>query len=151
MAQSGHTGHLASQWLPPLQQKSSMNTLLPSLNFSLGSSHGTFSSTIYSTINILCLTWKQFDDLCKWKYKMAWPTGNHDFVFNALCPVIFERRNHTLGHFLHFKEFQILGSGCGSVGRAVASNTIGPRFESSHRQKFIEHLFTVNCVLKRRK
>ena len=44
-----------------------------------------------------------------------------------------------------------LGSGCGSVGRAVASYTRGPRFESSHRQKFIEHLFTVNCVLKRRK
>ena len=47
-----------------------------------------------------------------------------------------------------------LGSGCGSVGRAVASDTRGPRFESSHRQKFIykiEHLFTVNCVLKRRK
>ena len=31
----------------------------------------------------------------------------------------------------------ILGSGCGSVGRAVASDTRGPRFESSHWQKFI--------------
>ena len=43
------------------------------------------------------------------------------------------------------------GSGCGSVGRAVAFDTRGPRFESSHQQKFIniEHLFTVNCVLKR--
>ena len=30
-----------------------------------------------------------------------------------------------------------VGSGCGSVGRAVASDTRGPRFESSHRQKFI--------------
>ena len=29
------------------------------------------------------------------------------------------------------------GSGCGSVGRAVASDTRGPRFESSHQQKFI--------------
>ena len=29
------------------------------------------------------------------------------------------------------------GSGCGAVGRAVASYTRGPRFESSHRQKFI--------------
>ena len=27
-------------------------------------------------------------------------------------------------------------SGCGSNGRAVASDTIGPRFESSHRQNF---------------
>ena len=45
-----------------------------------------------------------------------------------------------------------MGSGCGSVGRAVAFDTRGPRFESSHRQKFIniEHLYTVNCVLKRR-
>ena len=40
------------------------------------------------------------------------------------------------------------GSGCGAVGRAVASYTRGPRFESSHRQKFIEHLFTVNCIEK---
>ena len=45
-----------------------------------------------------------------------------------------------------------MGSGCSSVGRAVASNTRGPRFESRHRQIFMEHLFTVNCiVLKRRK
>ena len=45
-----------------------------------------------------------------------------------------------------------MGNGCGSVGRAVASDTRGPRFESSHRQKFIniEHLYTVNCVLKKR-
>ena len=48
---------------------------------------------------------------------------------------------------------QFQGSGCGSVGRVVTSDTRGPRFESSHRQKFIynEHLFTVNCVLKRPK
>ena len=29
------------------------------------------------------------------------------------------------------------GSGCGSVGRAVASNSRGPRFKSSHQQTFI--------------
>ena len=45
------------------------------------------------------------------------------------------------------------GSGCGSFGRAVDSDSRGPWFESSHRQKFIyiEHLFPVNCALKRRK
>ena len=37
-----------------------------------------------------------------------------------------------------------MGSGCGSVGRAVASNARGPRFESSHRQKFI---FNIYCQL----
>ena len=43
-----------------------------------------------------------------------------------------------------------MGSGCGSVGRAVASDTRGPQFESSHRQNkiYIEHLFTVNCIEK---
>ena len=46
-----------------------------------------------------------------------------------------------------------LGSGCGSVGRVVASNTRGPRFESSNRQDFIMNIFTVNCwkVEKKRK
>ena len=34
-----------------------------------------------------------------------------------------------------------LGSGCGSVGRAVASNSRGKLFESSHRQKFILNVY----------
>ena len=34
------------------------------------------------------------------------------------------------------------GSGCGSVGRAVASKTRGPRFESGHRQNLLN-----NCLL----
>ena len=45
---------------------------------------------------------------------------------------------------------RLKGSGCGSVGRAVAFNTRGPRFVSSHRQNFIEHLFVnlfiINCI-----
>ena len=36
------------------------------------------------------------------------------------------------------------GGGCGSVGRAVASNTRGLWFESSHRQKII---FILNICL----
>ena len=39
------------------------------------------------------------------------------------------------------------GSGCGSVGRAVASNTRGPQFKSSLRQT-LYHLLTVNCIEK---
>ena len=35
------------------------------------------------------------------------------------------------------KRFFRGGSVCGSVGRAVASNTRGPSFESSHRQIFV--------------
>jgi len=33
------------------------------------------------------------------------------------------------------KVEQSVGSGCGSVGRAVTSDTRGPWFESSHWQK----------------
>ena len=44
------------------------------------------------------------------------------------------------------KLLTILGSGCGSVGRAVAP-TRGPWFESSHRQTFkLNILFTVNSI-----
>ena len=42
------------------------------------------------------------------------------------------------------------GSGCGSVGRAVASDPRGPRFKSRHRQIFIEHLFSVNFIVMKR-
>ena len=42
------------------------------------------------------------------------------------------------------QKIQAMGSGCGSVGRVVASDSRDPQFESSHRQTFIEHLFTVN-------
>ena len=41
-----------------------------------------------------------------------------------------------------------MGSGCGSVGRAVAFDTRGPRFNSSHQQNFIEHLF-VNLFINK--
>ena len=37
-----------------------------------------------------------------------------------------------------------MGSGGGSVGRAVASNTRDPRFESCHRQNFIYQFFNKN-------
>ena len=40
-----------------------------------------------------------------------------------------------------------LGSGCGSVGRAVTSNSRGQRFESSHRQKFIMNIY---CQLNKK-
>ena len=36
-------------------------------------------------------------------------------------------------------------NGCGSVGRAVTSNTRSLRFQSSHRQTF-NHLYTVKCI-----
>ena len=43
-----------------------------------------------------------------------------------------------------------MGSGCGSVGRAVTSNSRGPRLESRFRQKFIMNIL-LSTALKRRK
>ena len=70
---------------------------------------------------------------------------------NSTCCPNYSQR--VLIQILVDKGFCFFGQCCGSVGRAVASDTRGPQFKSSHRQKFIniEHLYTVNCVLKRRK
>ena len=32
------------------------------------------------------------------------------------------------------------GRGCGTVGRAINSDTKGPRFESSHEQFYLAHI-----------
>ena len=50
--------------------------------------------------------------------------------------------------YLHSKKREVGGSGCGAVGRAVASDTRGPQFESSHWQNSLIYLFTVNCIEK---
>ena len=49
----------------------------------------------------------------------------------------------------HFYKKTMLdaGNGCASVGSAVASNTGGPWFKSSHWQTLC-YLFTVNCIEK---
>ena len=46
-----------------------------------------------------------------------------------------------------------LGSGCGSAGRAVASDTRGPRFDAVISKIYIEHLYTcvLSTVFKRQK
>ena len=43
--------------------------------------------------------------------------------------------------FIPFGLVRVSHSGGGSVGRAVASDSRGPRFESSHRQKFILNIY----------
>ena len=45
----------------------------------------------------------------------------------------------------------IFGSGCGSVGRAVTSNSIGLQFESSHRQHFIFNIYCHLCLKEENK
>ena len=40
------------------------------------------------------------------------------------------------------------GSGCGAVGRLVASNTKDPQFESGHRQYNLLSTVIMNCITK---
>ena len=42
------------------------------------------------------------------------------------------------------------GSGCGSVGRAVASDTRDPWFEPQHKQNLSTNLST-NCIIEKTK
>ena len=59
-----------------------------------------------------------------------------------VCQVI--RLNQKERFILPYHYFPIVGSGCSSVGRAVASDNRDPWFESSHRQI----LCTINCIWK---
>ena len=43
----------------------------------------------------------------------------------------------------------VKGSGCASVGKAVASDTRGPRFESSHRQSLLI-FYKIECFRKKK-
>ena len=53
--------------------------------------------------------------------------------------------------FTFFKTLTILGTGCGTVGRAVASETIGPGFACNDRQFLKEHLCTVKFMEKKKR
>ena len=64
-------------------------------------------------------------------------------LFGLVVP---SRRRKTFDPFTTAKVV-VVGSGCGSFGKVVASNTSGPRFESSHRRNFV-HLFHINCIEK---
>ena len=45
--------------------------------------------------------------------------------------------------YFHRPNLSDLGSGCGTVGRAVASNTRDPQFKSQHGQKCVSPLSNI--------
>ena len=54
-------------------------------------------------------------------------------------------RTIDVHHCKHRYKTFLESDGCGSVGRAVASDSRGPQFESSHRQKFILNIYSQLC------
>ena len=57
--------------------------------------------------------------------------------------------NSSMQHWSWSSNLYLVGSGYGSVGRAVASNSIGLLLEFSHWQN-LYWSFTVNCIEKRK-
>ena len=52
---------------------------------------------------------------------------------------------------IHYEYFSVMGSGCGSVGREVTSDTRDWRFKSRHWQNFIYQLYTRKDESKEKK
>ena len=102
------------------------------------------------------------NNLVFWSHWASFPT------FYLVCVCRHRRRKFSnektffLAQRSHFPFFsfsrhlrlfvqQFFGAlGSGIVDSAVASDTRGPGFESSHRQQLL-NMFTVNCLQKRRK
>ena len=63
-------------------------------------------------------------------------------MFCRTCPCMFNVQRIPT-RLRSLERIIILGSGCGSFGRAVASNTRGLQFESSHRHNFIYQYRTI--------
>ena len=70
----------------------------------------------------------------------TWDQPYSDASPNGECSLVKGKTNCTLW-----------GSGGGSVGKVVTSDTGGPQFESRHLQSFYWILFTVNCIVKTKK
>ena len=90
--------------------------------------------------------------------------ANHSLDKHGWCNKLIPRREKDTVSFYWYTErlspvsiggdpskSRKLGSGCGSVGRAVAFDTRGPWFDSSRRQNFIEHLFIIKCLKRQNK
>ena len=65
--------------------------------------------------------------------------------YNSVVRVFF--KSVVKSFFLKLNVAIFMRSGFGSVGRAVASDTRGPRFKSSHRRNCI-NILTNNCIEK---
>ena len=77
-----------------------------------------------------------------WLVVRCWHSCSSPVISN-----VFKWRGIVLGStvFISTKMQWKLGSGCGSVGWAVASNSKGPQFESSHLQTFILNIYCQLC------
>ena len=102
-----------------------------------------------------CCRLKLFKVLQKWTNKTDGFAKEYDLSFcrtknqffshsvgNCLSILIFDPPfERLLQKFCPWQRLVLRGSGCGSVGRAVASKSRGPQFKSSHWQTFILNIY----------
>ena len=91
-----------------------------------------------STLNFFLVTGEVFDlrNVASNSFRFdGRVTTRSDLVLDAAAVASRSRRSNTIASSMTGNcTITGCGSGCGSVGRAVASHTRGPRIESSHRQ-----------------
>ena len=90
-----------------------------------------------------------------WVQTLAPYTGWTFFTFICFqdCIVCLKIAKHYISNYMKTdsgNKAHRMGSGCGSVGRAVSCDTRGPRFASCHRQHLL-NICLLSTVLKRRK
>ena len=82
---------------------------------------------------------------CMATFHYVWPMGQS----GCSSPAVWLSWSETNNIFERARK-NYLCSDCGQwlwlFGRAVASDTKGPRFKSSHRQNLYWTLFTTNCI-----
>ena len=71
---------------------------------------------------------------------MGYPISRKAYYENVLL---------TLCFYWHGQQMfaNVVGSSCGSVGRADASGTRGPRFRNQSTAKALYYPFTVSCIV----
>ena len=107
--------------LPPCRRKEKVKLFNQNKMF-----FAAFESHHYLIVKMVSRSWPS-----KWQIIIGWRTGRRPTNKQLVCGI----------------KITNLGSGCGAVGRAVASDTRDPWFESSHGQ----NLYVVSTALKRQK
>ena len=84
-----------------------------------------------------------------WPFRVCFIENQRKYLVNSYCTYLWSyqsiSRSTASSVSIIFVNTVIMKTGCGSVGRAVASDTRVPQFKSSHQRNLIMNTFTLNC------
>ena len=161
--ESNESGAWAKSWWANHQCVSSNSTSNHETKFSCNLfSHDIDSSSKMSQTNGFGWQVPSFENTF-WTFHSGILQRHHNFSFSFMvttrctwewmkeCTILVlgqrkalnKRRHNSKAGIKRDDTWQV--SGCGSVGRAFASDTRGPQFESNHRHYFIRNIIIVCC------